>query len=60
MFKFLRYFMQTCLFFMFTNSMATEGPVLHMILEKGIVKIKTFPEKAPNLVKCDKRYFKNI
>ena len=51
MFKFLRYFMQTCLFFIFTNTMATESPVLHMVLEKGIVKIKTFSEKAPNTVK---------
>ena len=31
--------------------MATESPVLHMVLEKGIVKIKTFPEKAPKTVK---------
>ena len=32
--------------------MATdENPVLHMVLEKGIVKIQTFPEKAPNTVK---------
>ena len=51
MFKFLRYFIQTCMFFIFTNTMATESPVLHMVLEKGIVKIKTFPEKAPNTVK---------
>ena len=51
MFKFLRYFIQTCLFFIFTNTMATESPVLHMVLEKGIVKIKTFSEKATNTVK---------
>ena len=51
MFKFLRYFIQTCMFFIFTNTMATESPVLHMVLEKGIVKIKTYSEKAPNTVK---------
>jgi peptidylprolyl isomerase len=31
--------------------MSNEAPTLHMVLEKGIVKIQTFPEKAPQTVK---------
>ena len=51
MLKFIRYFIQTCLFFIYSNTIALESPILHMVLEKGLVKIQTFPEKAPNTVK---------
>ena len=37
--------------FLYSNSIASESPILHMVLEKGVVKIQTFPEKAPITVK---------
>ncbi len=49
--NFLRYVLSLCLFFLNTNLSADESPILHMVLEKGVVKIQTFPEKAPNTVK---------
>ncbi len=35
----------------FSSSYAKEPPILNMVLEKGIVKIQTFPDKAPRTVK---------
>ena len=39
-------------FLFFANSVkSNENPILLMVLKSGIVKIETFPEKAPNTVK---------
>ena len=52
MLKKLKLLIKTCLIFFTANStIASEAPILHMVLEKGIVKIQTFPEKAPLTVK---------
>jgi len=51
MLKFLRFFLNTCLFFLYTSSIANESPILHLVLDKGVVKIQTFPDKAPKTVK---------
>ena len=51
MLKLLKLFFNACLLFTFTSTFSSEGPVLHMVLEKGVVKIQTFPEKAPKTVK---------
>ncbi len=50
MLKFLKLFFNACLLLTFTSAISSEGPVLHMVLEKGVVKIQTFPEKAPKTV----------
>ncbi len=41
------------IFLIFTSSslIAKDGPILHLVLDKGIVKIQTFPDKAPKTVK---------
>ena len=51
MLKILKYFLNIFIFSIFTTSVANEPPILNMVLEKGIVKIQTFPDKAPNTVK---------
>lgn len=51
MLKLLKLFFNACLLLTFTSVISSEGPVLHMVLEKGVVKIQTFPEKAPKTVK---------
>ena len=51
MLKFLKLFFNACLLLTFTSAISGEGPVLHMVLDKGVVKIQTFPEKAPKTVK---------
>ncbi len=51
MLKFIKYLIHTCVFFIYSHSFAADPPILHMVLEKGVVKIQTFPDKAPNTVK---------
>ncbi len=51
MLKFIKIVFNLCLILLFTNSVANEAPILHLVLEKGVVKIKTFPNKAPKTVK---------
>ena len=51
MLKILKYFLNIFVLSIFTTSVANEAPILNMVLEKGIVKIQTFPDKAPNTVK---------
>ena len=51
MLKILKYFLNIFVLSIFTTSDANEPPILNMVLEKGIVKIQTFPDKAPNTVK---------
>ena len=51
MLKFLKLFFNACLLLTFTSAISGEEPVLHMVLDKGVVKIQTFPEKAPKTVK---------
>ena len=41
-----------CVFILFSNKLsATSSPTLHMVLDKGVVVIETFTEKAPKTVK---------
>jgi len=35
----------------FSYSFSNDSPTIYMLLNKGMVKIQTFPEKAPNTVK---------
>ena len=51
MLKFFKYFLNFCLLFLFSHSVSNEGPILHMVLKNGVVKIQTYPEKAPKTVK---------
>ena len=46
MLKLIKLIFHTFLIFVFNISQAEEQRVLHMVLEKGIVKIQTFPNKA--------------
>ena len=51
MLKIFKYFLNIFVLSIFTTSFANEPPILNMVLEKGIVKIQTFPDKAPKTVK---------
>ena len=51
MLKFFKIFFNTLLFFSFSGYASADSPIIHMVLEKGIVKIQTFPNKAPKTVK---------
>ena len=51
MLKFFKVFLNIISLSIFSTSFAQEPPVLHMVLEKGIVKIQTFPDKAPGTVR---------
>ncbi len=51
MLKFLKLIFHTCLIFLVNSTQADENKVIHMVLEKGVVKIQTFPDKAPKTVK---------
>ena len=37
--------------FMFSSVLSQEKPKIHMLLDKGLVVIETYPEKAPKTVK---------
>ena len=51
MLKFLKLIFHTFLIFVVYGVQANEPEILHMVLEKGVVKIQTFPNKAPKTVK---------
>ena len=51
MLKLLKLIFHTFLIFIFNVAQSDEPIVLHMVLEKGVVKIQTFPNKAPKTVK---------
>ena len=51
MLKFLKLILHTFLIFLVNGTQADEPKMLHMVLEKGVVKIQTFPDKAPKTVK---------
>ena len=36
---------------MFSSVLSQEKPKIHMLLDKGLVVIETYPEKAPKTVK---------
>ena len=38
-------------FFIFSTASSQEKPKIHMLLDKGLVVIETYPEKAPKTVK---------
>ena len=38
-------------FFIFSSASSQEKPKIHMLLDKGLVVIETYPEKAPKTVK---------
>ena len=38
-------------FFIFSGASSEENPKIHMLLDKGLVIIETYPEKAPKTVK---------
>ena len=38
-------------FFIFSGASSEEKPKIHMLLDKGLVIIETYPEKAPKTVK---------
>ena len=42
MLKILKFFLNVFILSVFTASFAKEPPILHLVLEKGIVKIQTF------------------
>ena len=51
MLKSLKYILNLIILLISNSAIANEAPILHMVLEKGIVKIETFPEQAPKTVK---------
>ncbi len=48
--KFLKYIFIFVGLFFSTSPNASTAPKLHLVLDKGVVIIDTFPEKAPNTV----------
>ena len=51
MLKFLKLIFHTFVIFLVNGTQADEPKVLHLVLESGVVKIQTFPDKAPKTVK---------
>ena len=50
--KFFLNVFKYCFFILFcTKLSATSSPTLHMVLDKGVVVIETFTDKAPKTVK---------
>ena len=51
--NFLKILSSTILFFLIShnNILGKDKPIIFLVLDSGIVKIQTFPEKAPNTVK---------
>ena len=49
----LKFLLSSILFFFIShnNILGKDKPIIFMVLDSGIVKIQTFPEKAPNTVK---------
>ena len=49
----LKFLLSLILFFFIShnNILGKDKPIIFMVLDSGIVKIQTFPEKAPNTVK---------
>ncbi|PPR35839.1 MAG: Peptidyl-prolyl cis-trans isomerase B, partial [Alphaproteobacteria bacterium MarineAlpha8_Bin1] len=49
----LKFLLSLILFFFssYNNISGKDKPIIFMVLDSGIVKIQTFPEKAPNTVK---------